>query len=69
MANYKKALKQLTELNNANTEEGKVRERDLKGQLSYIIVDKYFNKQDKKWTREFAKQILEEKKKKENKKC
>lgn len=29
MANYKTALKQLTELNNANTEEGKIREHDM----------------------------------------
>ncbi|MGN1032574.1 MAG: hypothetical protein ACI4PU_03870 [Intestinibacter sp.] len=65
MANYKEALKKLEEEKKTNIEEGKIREHDLKSGLADRIVEKHWDKQDKKWKVEYAKEILKEK----NKKC
>lgn len=66
MSNYKMVLKKLEEETKANTEEGKIKERDLKHGLADRIIEKYYDKQENKWKVEFAKEILKEK---EKKKC
>lgn len=48
MSNYKAALNKLEEETKNNTEEGKIREHDLKSGLADRIIEKHWNKQDKK---------------------
>lgn len=68
MANWKSVLNNFNKEVAANTEEGKIRERDLKKGLADRIVEKYWDKQDRKWKVEYAKEIMKNKEK-ENKKC
>ena len=68
MANWKSAVKELNELNERNTEYGKIKEHDLYNGLADYIIDNKWDKENKKWKVEYAEQILKEKKKKMDKK-
>lgn len=64
MSNYKSELKKLAKETAANTEEDKILEHDLKNGLADRIIEKHWEKQDKEWKVEYAKEILKEKEKK-----
>lgn len=60
MANYKAALKKLEEETKANTEEGKIKDYDLAHGQADIIIEKRWDRNDKKWKVEYAKDIIKE---------
>jgi len=58
VANYKTALKKLEEEKKANTKNDCVREHDLYCGLADRIVKEHWDKEDKKWKVEYAKEIM-----------
>ena len=61
MANWKKVLKDFNKEVASNTEEGKVKERDLQCGLAERILEEHWRKHDRKWQTEYAKEIMKEK--------
>ena len=64
MSNYKTALNKLEEEKKANTKNGCVRDKDLYCGLADKIIEDHWNKEDKKWKVEYAKEIIKKKCKK-----
>ena len=67
MANWKKAIKELENLNKDHTDYGQIAEHDLYSGRADDVIDHYYDKQNKKWKVEFAKELIEEKKKENEK--
>lgn len=60
MSNYKTALNKLEEETKANTKEGCIKDHDLAHGQADIIIQKRWDRQDKKWKVEYAKEIMKE---------
>ncbi len=60
MANYKKALEKLEEEKRNNTKEDCIKDHDLEHGQADIIIQKRWDRQDKQWEVEYAKEIIKE---------
>lgn len=60
MANYKKALEKLEEEKRTNIKDGCIKDHDLEHGQADIIIKKRWEREDKQWKVEYAKEIIKE---------